>query len=219
PNVRFQWVGDMMHGLLQRISYGQIQRELPRLTRVALADNGFGAATRAALERHNARLTRMLRRHIRYVVFILRENKTFDEDLGKLKGVGHWADPHLALYGPRELPNLFSWARRDALFVNFYADGEVTAQGHQWTTGASDSDFVQRTWPQYYSHRGLVSNPGWTQSLVPGSAGMAGIGGVTGTAAVRDPYSDYINLSVLGKWSNPWIAYPERLYLFNDLQA
>ena len=219
PNVRFQWVGDMMHGLLQRISYGQIQRELPRLTRVALADNGFGAATRAALERHNARLTRMLRRHIRYVVFILRENKTFDEELGKLKGVGHWADPHLALYGPRELPNLFSWARRDALFVNFYADGEVTAQGHQWTTGASDSDFVQRTWPQYYSHRGLVSNPGWTQSLVPGSAGMAGIGGVTGTKAVRDPYSDYINLSVLGKWSNPWIAYPERLYLFNDLQA
>ncbi|MHB1813399.1 MAG: bifunctional YncE family protein/alkaline phosphatase family protein [Steroidobacteraceae bacterium] len=219
PNLHFQWVGDMMHGLLQRISYGQIQRELPRLTRVALADNGFGAATRKALAEHNARLTRMLRRHIRYVVFILRENKTFDEELGKLKGVGHWADPHLALYGPRELPNLFSWAQREALFVNFYADGEVTAQGHQWTTGASDSDFVQRTWPQYYSHRGLVSNPGWTQSLVPGSAGMAGIGGVTGTTAVRDPYSDYINLSVLGKWSNPWIAYPERLYLFNDLQA
>ncbi len=217
PNLHFQWVGNMMHGLLQRISYAQIARDLPRLTHVALADNGFTARSRHALAARNARLTRMLRRHIRYVVFILRENKTFDEELGRLKGVGHWADPHLALYGPRELPNLFAWARHDALFVNFYADGEVTAQGHQWTTGASDSDFVQRTWPQYYSGRGLVGNPGWTQSLLPARRG--GVGPAGRTRLTRDPYSDYVNLSVLGQWSNPWIAYPERLYLFNDLQA
>lgn len=221
PNLRHQWIGDMMHGVLQRISYAQIHRALAHLTDIALADNGFAAATRAALARHNAKLTRELRRHIRYVVFILRENKTFDEELGKLPGLGHWADSRLALYGPRELPNLFDWARRDALFVNFYADGEVTAQGHQWTTGASDSDFVQRTWPQYYSGRGLVGNPGWTQSLIPASRGTgpSGTGPVGGKRVEVDPYADYINLSVLGRWSNPWIAYPERLYLFNDLQA
>lgn len=45
------------------------------------------------------------------------------------------------------------------------ADGEVTASAHEWTTGASDSDFVQRTWPIYYSGRGLVGNPDWTQDL------------------------------------------------------
>lgn len=221
PNLQHQWVGDMMHGALQRISYAQIGRELPRLTHIALADNGFTAARRIALARKNTALAQELRRHIRYVVLILRENKTFDEELGKLGGLGHWADPRLALYGPRELPNLFSWARRDALFVNFYADGEVTAQGHQWVTGASDSDFVQRTWPQYYSRRGLVGNPGWTQSLVPASQakGAGGEGPVGGKFVTFDPYSDYIDLSVLGKWSNPWIAYPQRLYLFNDLQA
>ena len=221
PNLRHQWVGDMMHGVLQRISYAQIRRELPRLTRVALANNGFTAAMRASLARRNARLTRELRRHIRYVVFILRENKTFDEELGTLRGVGRWGDPHLALYGQRELPNLFSWARRDALFVNFYADGEVTAQGHQWVTGASDSDFVQRTWPQYYSRRGLVGNPGWTQSLIPASHadGSGGQGPVGGKFVTFNPYAIYIDLSTLGRWSNPWIAYPQRLYLFNDLQA
>jgi DNA-binding beta-propeller fold protein YncE len=221
PNLRHQWVGDMMHGVLERIAYEHIRRELPQLTPLALADNGFTAASRAAEARRNARRTRILRRHIRYVVFILRENKTFDEELGRLKGLGHWADPRLALYGPRQLPNLYAWARRDALFVNFYADGEVTAQGHQWVTGASDSDFVQRTWPQYYSGRGLVGNPGWTQSLVPAGKGRgpAGSGPTGGAEVTADPYADAANLSELGRWSNPWIAYPERLYLFNDLQA
>ena len=222
PNLLHQWVGDMMHGLVQRIAYARIRRDLPHLTEIALADNGFSAATRAALAKRNTRLEGELRRHIRYVVFILRENKTFDEELGKLNGLGRWADRRLALYGPRELPNLFDWARRDALFVNFYADGEVTAQGHQWTTGASDSDFVQRTWEQYYSGRALVANPGWTQSLVPASGGhgpAAGFGPAGTRQVTSDPYSDYISLSALGRWSNPWIAYPQRLYLFNDLQA
>ena len=221
PNLRHQWVGDMMHGALERIGYQRIRRELPKLTHLALADDGFTAASRAAEARRNARRTRILRRHIRYVVFILRENKTFDEELGRLPGLGRWADPRLGLYGPRQLPNLYAWAQRDALFVNFYADGEVTAQGHQWVTGASDSDFVQRTWPEYYSGRGLVGNPGWTQSLVPAGKGRgpAGSGPTGGAEVTADPYADAVNLSELGRWSNPWIAYPERLYLFNDLQA
>ena len=221
PNLRHQWVGNMMHGVLQRISFARIRRDLPRLTALALADNGFSAAQRMALARRNERRARRLRRRIRYVVFILRENKTFDEELGELKGLGSWADPRLALYGARELPNLFEWAQHDALFVNFFADGEVTAQGHQWTTGASDSDFVQRTWPQYYSGRGLVANPGWTQSLVPASStgAPAGVGPTGGKLVNTDAFADSINLSVLGRWSNPWIAYPQRLYLFNNLEA
>jgi YVTN family beta-propeller protein len=221
PNLRHQWVGDMMHGVLQRVPYAQIRAKLAQFTAVARADNGFGRATRERRAQKNAEVARRLRRHIRYVVVILRENKTFDEEFGKFRGLGSWADPHLALYGPRELPNLFGYARRGALFANFYADGEVTAQGHQWMTGASDSDFVQRTWPQYYSGRGLVGNPGWTQSLVPVSrgSGPGGSGPVGGKKVTANPYSDSIDLSVLGRWSNPWIAYPERLYLFNDLQA
>lgn len=216
PNLAHQWVGTMMPGTLQRISYARIDAELSRLTKVALSDNGFAPGQREALGQANREVTRRLRSHIRYVVFILRENKTFDEELGDYKAAGRWADPRLALYGPRELPNLFAWADRYALFDNFYADGEVTAQGHQWVTGASDSDFVQRTWPQYYSGRGLVPNPGWTQSLVPAKL-TDGTGGIPGGAA--NPYAIYTDLPKLGRWSNPWIAYPERLYLFNSLLA
>ena len=205
PNLQHQWVGDAMHGLLESVDLRNLPAHAGAWTRTALHDDGFDAATRSELERDNARATAWLHAHIHHVVFILRENKTFDEELGAYAPARRWADPALALYGPRELPNLFALLGRAALFVDFYADGEVTSQGHQWTTAASDSDFVQRTWPLYYSDRGLVANSGWTQSLVPGAKGA------------RNPYSIYSNLSVLGHWSNPWVSYPGRLFLFNDL--
>lgn len=213
PNVDHQWVGDMMGGLIQKIDLNDLSTHLPAWTRKSLRNDGFTAAQRHVRHAEDVKTTAFLRKHIHYVVFILRENKTFDEDLGDYQRAGAWAEPRLDLYGPKDLPNLYHLARHNTLFVNFMADGEVTAQGHQWTTAASDSDFVQRTWPEYYSGRGLVPNPGWTQSLLPG--GASGTGGIP--LGVDNPYAIYENLSVLGKWSNPWISYPQRLFLFNDL--
>jgi len=215
PNLSHQWVGNMMHGLVQRVPLSDLSVRSPRWTARALQLGGFDAETRAAIARENHTATSFLRRHIRYVVFILRENKTFDEDLGRYRKAGAAADPHLALYDRKELPNLYRIAGQGALFTDFMVDGEVTAQGHQWTTGASDSDFVQRTWQEYYTQRGLVQNPGWTSSLPP--RGAPGWGGVPGGAV--NPYEIYEDLDKLGSWSNPWIVYPKGLYLFNDLLA
>ncbi|HVB37019.1 MAG TPA: YncE family protein, partial [Vicinamibacterales bacterium] len=162
PNVRHQWAGDMMGGLVQRIALPLSAADLARDTNRALGNDRFLAAQRTAAAAHDARLTQALRKKIRTVVLILRENKTFDQEFGGYPGLGTWADPHLAMYRRRELPNLYALAGGGALFADFDVDGEVTAQGHQWTTAASDSDFVQRTWPAYYSDRGPVQNPGWT---------------------------------------------------------
>jgi DNA-binding beta-propeller fold protein YncE len=207
PNLQWQYIGNMMHGLLQRVDLDELPEKLGHWTDLALADDGFSAAQRQALAEQNAKTTDFLRRHIHYVVFILRENKTFDEDFGDYRAAGSWADPHFDLYGPKELPNLYHWAAHNVLFANFMADGEVTAQGHQWTDGASDSDVVQRLWPEYYSSRGLLWNagPGGSSSLSPGAPGS------------HDPYQ--YNRRSLGHYTNPWMSYPERLYLFNDLLA
>ncbi|MBN2691437.1 MAG: bifunctional YncE family protein/alkaline phosphatase family protein [Burkholderiaceae bacterium] len=207
PNVHHQWVGNFMQGVLQRIDLRELPAQGAAWTQTALSNNGFAPTQRQQLAAANAQAAKWLHGHIQHVVFILRENKTFDEDLGKYADAGHWADPALNLYGPRELPNLYRMAGNGALFVNFRADGEVTSQGHQWTTAGSDSDFVQRTWPLYYSDRGYVANSGWSQSLAPDASGA------------RNPYAIYKNLSALGHWSNPWITYPARLFLFNDLLA
>ncbi len=212
PNLHHQWVGDSMPGTVQRIALHDLPTNLAGWTQSALANNGFSSAQRATLAQHNALATSAIRRHIQYVVFILRENKTFDEEFGAYKRAGQWADPHLDLYNRAELPNLYAMADRFGLCVNFYMDGEVTAQGHQWTTAAEDSDYVQRTWPMYYSGRGIASSPGWTQDLRPSPYEVN-----TGFNGGDNPYPEDINLSQLKHWSNPWISYPGGMFIFNDL--
>ncbi len=207
PNLQWQYIGDMMHGMLQRVPLRDLSRKLPGWTHTALQDDRFLPAQRRVLALRNSRTRAHLRRHIRYVVFILRENKTFDEDFGDYGPAGKWANTHFDLYGPRELPNLYEWARHNTLFANFMADGEVTAQGHQWTDGASDSDVVQRLWPEIYSHRGLIWN-----------AGPGGNGPLNSKADGSHNPFEYARKK-LGAFTNPWISYPERLYLFNNLLA
>jgi hypothetical protein len=217
PNVEYQWIGNMMDGLVQKVALDKVNAShLLIWTQEALNNNGFSSKERAARHIEDRKTLYFLHEHIKYVVFILRENKTFDEDLGDYKNAGAWADPNLDLYGPKELPNLYNLVRHYTLFVNFMADGEVTAQGHQWTTGASDSDFVQRTWPEYYSNRGLTYNPGWTVPLYQRNAFIYDNKGEKPNNS-NNPYAIYENLSALGKWSNPWISYPARLFIFNEL--
>jgi len=207
PNKKYQWIGILMPGILQKISLKDIDKNLSKYK-----ENVFKYDKLNDIKKDES-VVKFLRSHIKYVVFILRENKTFDEDLGTYKRAGKWADPNLAIYTKKELPNLFNFANHYVLMANFYADGEVTAQGHQWTTGANVSDFVERTWQEYYSGRGLAENPGWTEALTFGYA--TGWGGIPN--GVDNPYAIYEDLHKLGKWTNPWIAYPYKLYLFNNL--
>ena len=203
PDLQWQYIGNMMHGVLQKVDLSELPRHLAQWTQESLHNDGFALAQRTARHTQDARTITFLKKHIRYVVFILRENKSFDEDLGDYSAAGKWADSHFDLYNQKELPNLYSLADHYALFVNFMADGEVTAQGHQWVDGASDSDVVQRLWPEYYSNRGLLWNagPGGSASLKPQASGA------------HNPYHYY---EKLGDFTNPWISYPQRLYLFNN---
>ncbi len=212
PNPHGKWIGNCIPGSLQMIPLRELKRQLPLWTHEALSDLRMTAADRARLSAANLRATAWLHQHIHHVVFILRENKTFDEDFGTYSRAGKWADPKLDLYNEKELPNAYALANRFGLMVNYKVDGEVTAQGHQWTTSGEDGDFVQRTWPMYYSGRGLSENPGWTEPLV-GSA----FNSTDGFGGTDNPYSDYTDLKKLGRWANPWISYPNGMFIFNDL--
>ncbi len=156
PNLEYQWIGAFMHGALQKVKINYFLKNKNYLTHLSLHNDRFTLKQRNERKKKEASTVKFLRKHIKHVVFILRENKTFDEDFGDYARAGKWADPHLDMYNKKELPNLYKLANKYALFVNFDADGEVTAQGHEWTTGASDSDYVQRTWPENYSGRGLL---------------------------------------------------------------
>ena len=87
---------------------------------------------------------------IRYVIYIVKENRTFDQVLGDL-GRGN-GDPSLCLFGEDVSPNHHALARDFVTLDNFYVESEVSADGHEWSMGAYATDFVEKTWPMSYGH-------------------------------------------------------------------
>jgi YVTN family beta-propeller protein len=88
---------------------------------------------------------------IKHIVYIIRENRTYDQVFGDL-GIGN-GDPKLTLFGEQTTPNAHALARRTVLFDNLYCDGEVSEDGHQWSNAAYATDFNQKAWTNSYSDR------------------------------------------------------------------
>jgi YVTN family beta-propeller protein len=89
---------------------------------------------------------------IKYVFYIIKENRTYDQVLGDIpEGNG---DPNLVLFGKDVTPNLHAVAQQFVLLDNFYVDGEVSADGHNWTMGAYGTDYLEKNWPTSYGNRG-----------------------------------------------------------------
>lgn len=89
---------------------------------------------------------------IKYLFYIIRENRTYDQVLGDVpEGNG---DPNLCLFCEEVTPNAHALARQFVLLDNFYVDAEVSADGHSFSTGGYASDFIEKTWPMNYADRG-----------------------------------------------------------------
>jgi hypothetical protein len=89
---------------------------------------------------------------IKHIFYIIKENRTYDQVLGDIpEGNG---DPDLVLFGEKVTPNQHALAREFVLLDNFYVNGEVSADGHNWTMGAYATDFLEKNWPTSYGGRG-----------------------------------------------------------------
>jgi DNA-binding beta-propeller fold protein YncE len=85
---------------------------------------------------------------IKHCIYIIKENRTYDQVFGDMKrGNG---DPNLCLFGDKVTPNHHKLTRQFVLLDNFYVEGEVSADGHQWSMGAYATDFVEKVWPLSY---------------------------------------------------------------------
>jgi len=109
-----------------------------------------GAAERAAAEVRMAEI----RKRVKHVVFVIKENRTYDQVLGDLE-VGN-GDPHLAILGTALSPNHHRLARQFVTLDNFYDSGEVSATGWSWSTAARATDLTEKTTPVNYADRGLA---------------------------------------------------------------
>ena len=98
--------------------------------------------------------TRGARRYppFKHVIYIIKENRTYDQIFGDVKeGDG---DPSLLFFGENVTPNHHALARRFGLFDRFFVNAEVSAQGHNWSTAAYGTDYLEKTTPSEYSTRG-----------------------------------------------------------------
>jgi YVTN family beta-propeller protein len=105
---------------------------------------------------------------IHHVVFITKENRTFDEVLGDLDGADAERDATLARWGMdatvkgegeptlehvQGTPNEHALAKRFAFADNFYVDSDVSADGHHWLVGNYPNELLETAWPATYGHK------------------------------------------------------------------
>jgi YVTN family beta-propeller protein len=89
---------------------------------------------------------------IKYVFYIIKENRTYDQVLADVKSGN--GDTSLLLFGRKYTPNQHALVEQFVLLDNFYVNAEVSADGHNWSMGAYANDYLEKTWPTSYGGRG-----------------------------------------------------------------
>lgn len=124
--------------------------DLGALTRQVAVNDGFEASRNA---RANEAAMDFLRQRIKHVIYIVKENRSYDQVLGDLE-VGN-GDPKLTVFGRAITPNLHAVARDFVDLDNFFDAGESSNTGWDWTTAARTNDWTEREAPVNYAQRGL----------------------------------------------------------------
>lgn len=145
PNPGF--VGRVLQGTVSVIPFTALL-QLPRYTREVRSNSPFltaPASTSApfALGRSGP---------IQHVIYIIKENRTYDQILGDMpEGNG---EASYAIFGKETTPNQHAIARQFTLIDNLYHNAEISATGHFWTDSAIASEYVEKLWPSTNSKRG-----------------------------------------------------------------
>jgi DNA-binding beta-propeller fold protein YncE len=138
---RHAYIPTLLHGSIARLNIPATLSKLPEYTQIVEHDNRFDSdpGTISFASGQNP---------IKHVIYVMKENRTYDQILGDLK-VGD-GDPSLTLYGEDITPNEHKLARQFGVLDNFYDSGEVSGDGHQWSTAAITSDYNEKTWQIAY---------------------------------------------------------------------
>ncbi|TAK35623.1 MAG: hypothetical protein EPO28_14460 [Saprospiraceae bacterium] len=107
---------------------------------------------------------------IKYVFYILKENRTYDQVLGDVaEGNG---DTSLVLFGENITPNQHALAKEFVLLDNFYVNAEVSADGHNWSTAAYATDYLEKNWVTSYGGRGGTYDAEGTREIANNKNGF-----------------------------------------------
>src|SRR6266403_1016823 len=129
--------------------------QLLQLTRKVVENNGFDSQ----ISPEDEQVMAALRDNIKHVIYIVKENRTYDQVLGDL-GKGN-SDPALAEFPQKTTPNLHALANEFVALDNFYDTGEVSGNGWPWSTAARESDAGAKMLPPNYAGNGGGGSYDW----------------------------------------------------------
>lgn len=134
------YIAAILPGSLARLSLDAATADLPSLTDEVLRSN--------RMTQPPVGLPFPGPSPIRHVIYVVKENRTYDQVLGDL-GLGD-GDPSLTLYPESITPNQHALARQFGVLDRFFVSGEISGNGHVWTTAGITSDYTERIWPLGY---------------------------------------------------------------------
>lgn len=138
------YIATLLYGSLSRVNYAEAGKKLAEWTQQVEESNRlhtdagnfkFGSGSNP----------------IKHVIYIIKENRTYDQVLGDVKEAN--GDASLTMYGRDITPNIHKLALQFGVFDNFYDSGEVSGNGHVWSTAATASDYNEATWQIAYRSR------------------------------------------------------------------
>ena len=201
-----QYVASMITGTLSEIRTPS-RDELAHYTAQVRANNRFDAGGRANGPAAVVPVRPGDPSPIKHVIYIVKENRTYDQVLGSLgKGDG---DPSLNLFGDESAPNHRQLARQFVTLDNFYADGAVSSDGWDWATASESNAYNEHLWPVAYSSRGRSDDIYTNPATDPGK--------ITGDSRIWDRLDDSgISYRNFGMWASgplPAKVFPTELRL------
>ncbi|WP_353070840.1 bifunctional YncE family protein/alkaline phosphatase family protein [Tunturiibacter gelidiferens] len=141
------YIATLLYGSLAVLDTKAIERDLPKWTAEVVESNRMKAAE------EKIRFAGNQQDRIKHVIYIIKENRTYDQILGDLKqdgkAVGN-GDSSLTMYGAEITPNQHKLALQFGVLDNFYDSGEVSGDGHVWSTAGIGTDYLEKTWQQSY---------------------------------------------------------------------
>ena len=142
----FTYIANLMYGSLATLDMAAMEKELPRWTAEVVESNRMKAAEEKIAFAGGAS-------PIKHVIYIIKENRTYDQVFGDLKQGGKTVgngDSSLTMYGADITPNQHKMALQFGVLDNFFDSGEVSGDGHVWSTAAIGTDYLEKTWQQNY---------------------------------------------------------------------
>ncbi|HEY6333635.1 MAG TPA: hypothetical protein VI756_30230, partial [Blastocatellia bacterium] len=229
PNDRFprttgnggQYIVSLMSGNISAIDLPD-DAALSRYTQQVMHNNGLVGQRRSTLFSGGS--------PIKHVIYIIRENRSYDQVLGDLSHAGNGqaadGDPGVTIFGDGDMarrpdgtaqqitPNAHALALRFGLMDRFFVNSEASPDGHNWSTAAYSSDYVDKAFRWNYSGRGRTYDfEGFNR--LPDNEPPSILPEGFRAKFTADSLSDYMRKFVPYLNGSRDIAEPETLYLWD----